>query len=277
MTIQGKNIGILNCGQLLSAPPTEEGFRELKKRLSGLNIEERKLREAYFRSPHMPPEKLDSLLKLLSFFASYCCEVGMRLKQGQADEKYPEILKAKHFIKGHFREPISLKIVAEHVLLSEAYLSRLFHRIEGITLSRYLQNIRREEAKKLLVQTDYPISQIIFSVGFNNSSYFNELFRKAEACTPSQYRTLEKSLALTPAKNGGLSTWGKPLKSRVHIVNIIDVCISTDPCAGVFYAKVNRVVATYAKLYNAKSSHQNGKPFCHKKTGMITQNIDRLS
>lgn len=186
--IQQRNVGVISCGQILSSPPTEEGFQTLIERLADLNLDEEELRKAYFQTPYMPYEKIESLLKLLSFFAEYFCEVGMRLKEAQKDRRYPEIAKAKDFIKDQFREPINLKDVADHVFLSEAYLSRLFHRIEGIPFSRYLQAVRVEEAKKLLIRTDWSVSQIAFSVGFSSLSYFNQFFKKAEACTPTHYR-----------------------------------------------------------------------------------------
>ena len=186
--IQQKNVGVINCGQIFSEPPSEAGFQTLKERLAGLDLDEEELRKAYRQTPYMPQEKIDSLLRLLTFFAEYFYEVGMRLKQAQKDRKYPEIAKAKEYIKAQFREPINLKMVSDHVFLSEAYLSRLFHRVEGVTFSRYLQSVRVEEAKKLLAKTDWSVSQIAFSVGFSSLSYFNQFFKKIEGSTPSQFR-----------------------------------------------------------------------------------------
>ena len=186
--IQQRNVGVINCGQIFSEPPSESGLLALQERLSGLGLDESELREAYYQTPYMPQEKIDSLLRLLTFFAQYFYEVGMRLKEAQKDRKYPEIAKAKEYIKDQFRESISLKNVADHVYLSEAYLSRLFHRVEGVTFSQYLQSVRVAEAKKLLTRTDWSVSQIAFSVGFSSLSYFNQFFKKIEACTPSQYR-----------------------------------------------------------------------------------------
>ena len=186
--IQQQVVGIINCGQIFSEPPSEAGFLTLKERLTNLNLDDEELREAYFQTPFMPESKIESLLRILIFFAKYFYEVGMRLKESQTDRKYPEIAKAKDFIKDQFREPICLKTVADHVFLSEAYLSRLFHRVEGVTFSNYLQVVRIEESKKLLVQTDWSVTQVALSVGFNSLSYFNRFFRNLEACTPRQYR-----------------------------------------------------------------------------------------
>ena len=122
------------------------------------------------------------------FFAEYFCEVGIRLKRYKNDFNYPEIAKAKEFIKRNFHEPLNLKKVADHVDLSESYLSRLFHRVEGVNFSQYLQNIRIEEAKKLLEKTDWTVGQIAFSVGFGSLSYFNKLFRNSEGASPNHYR-----------------------------------------------------------------------------------------
>ncbi|OHB56460.1 MAG: hypothetical protein A2Y12_19765 [Planctomycetes bacterium GWF2_42_9] len=186
--IEGKHIATISCGQLLPTPPSQKGCEKLYEKIKDLNLDKNKFKKAYFQSIYMPPEKLESLYRLLAFFAEYFCDIGLSLKKTIEDHRYLEIERAKEFIKNNYREPITLEIVANHIAFSESYFSRIFHRIERKTFTQYMQNLRLTEAKKLLRNTDWTICRIAFNVGFSNLSYFNEFFRKSEHCTPSQYR-----------------------------------------------------------------------------------------
>lgn len=54
----------------------------------------------------------------------------------------------------------------------------------------YLNLLRMEEARKLLAQTDFPITEIALKTGFSSSSYFSSLFRRMNGMSPSTYRNL---------------------------------------------------------------------------------------
>jgi AraC-like DNA-binding protein/ligand-binding sensor protein len=186
--VDGKFAATINGGQILPERPTEKGFKELWGRLKDLSIDKQALRSAFFASPHMSEQQLESLLKLISFFAEYFCEMGRLLKSAQENSKYLDIARAKEYMAEHFRDPISLPEVADQAALSPAYFSRLFKTATGITFTQCVQSLRLAEAKKLLQKTDMAISNIAFECGFNNLSYFNELFHKAENCSPSKFR-----------------------------------------------------------------------------------------
>lgn len=191
--VQGRHIATIMFGQMLPEPPTEKSFNKIWNKVSSLSIDKKAFKKAYYSCPYMSSEQLESLQKIISFFAEYFCEMGIRLKNAEKSQKHPEIVQAKEFVSKHFRENIGLFDVANHVVFSEAYFSRLFSKIEGINFSIYLQKIRLAEAKKLLIKTDWPITKVAFNSGFNNLSYFNELFRKYENCTPSDFRKSNKS------------------------------------------------------------------------------------
>lgn len=68
------------------------------------------------------------------------------------------------------------------------YINRIVKMYIGKTLSEYAQTILLEDAKKLLLHTDMNISDIIYSLGISNRSYFYRLFEKAYGMTPLEYR-----------------------------------------------------------------------------------------
>jgi two-component system response regulator YesN len=96
--------------------------------------------------------------------------------------------KAAEFIQLNFSRDITLEEVAEAVQKSPNYFSHLFKKIIGVSFSEYLNRIRVQEAKKLLRTTGLMAYEIAEKVGFQDYKYFNQVFRKLEGCSPSEYR-----------------------------------------------------------------------------------------
>jgi len=201
--IEDWHVATINCGQILPEKPSEKGFKKLCKKIMGIPVDMKKLHKVYFQSTYMPPEKLDMVLKLISFYADYFCEVGRRLHPANPSKNHPQINKAVNYLIEHFRDDISLQEISSSVDLCETYFSRLFTKVMGIPYTNYLNNLRLSEAKKLLEKTDWTITQISFNVGFNSLPYFNQTFRKSEKCSPSQYRKRNRdAIKPSPAKVG---------------------------------------------------------------------------
>jgi YesN/AraC family two-component response regulator len=85
-------------------------------------------------------------------------------------------------------KPVTVKEVAEKINLDRTYLSKIFHRLEGITIHNYLTGIRMESAKRLLLESTYNIQEISITVGIPDSYYFSRVFKKYSGFTPTQYR-----------------------------------------------------------------------------------------
>ncbi len=98
------------------------------------------------------------------------------------------VRKAMEYIESNYARNISLNIVANHVHLSPAYLSRIFNKKTGNGLTEYLTQVRLKKAKQQLLTSTVTIDQIALATGFNSSSYFSAIFKKYEGITPSEYR-----------------------------------------------------------------------------------------
>ena len=61
-----------------------------------------------------------------------------------------------------------------------------------MTIMFYVQNLRITQAKKLLREGKFSITEIAFQVGFNDSNYFSSCFKKATGISPLEYRKLKK-------------------------------------------------------------------------------------
>lgn len=92
------------------------------------------------------------------------------------------------YIQNNFYTKISLKEVADLIFLTESNFCKFFKKATGKTYSDYLNELRINEACRLLVQTEKSINQISFECGFESLSYFNRVFLSKKEMTPSKYR-----------------------------------------------------------------------------------------
>jgi AraC-like DNA-binding protein len=93
------------------------------------------------------------------------------------------------YIQNHFANKISLKEVADLIHLTESNFCKFFKKATGKTYSDYLNEIRINEAARLLLQTEKTINQISYECGFETLSYFNRVFLIKKGRTPSSYRS----------------------------------------------------------------------------------------
>jgi len=93
-----------------------------------------------------------------------------------------------HYIFNHIYQNLSLEQLAEKSELHPNYLSKLFKKEVGKSVSQYIREQRIEEAKKLLHLSTYTISEIGTLLNFHDQSYFTTTFKKIVGMTPKQYR-----------------------------------------------------------------------------------------
>ncbi|MBO8155403.1 MAG: helix-turn-helix transcriptional regulator [Bacillaceae bacterium] len=100
------------------------------------------------------------------------------------DASHPSI----EYIHNHFAEPISVYRLAELEHYHPVYFTEWFKKKTGKTPGTYIQEIRINESKKLLEETDWSISMIAHYVGYDHLSSFTRTFVKFTGTTPTQYR-----------------------------------------------------------------------------------------
>ena len=96
------------------------------------------------------------------------------------------------WFKKHFREDHAIQRVVELSKIPERTIKRRFKIATGSTLIEYLQNLRMEEAKRLLEGSKMAVDEISFEVGYEDPSFFRRLFKRRAGLTPSQYRRMFK-------------------------------------------------------------------------------------
>jgi two-component system, response regulator YesN len=115
-----------------------------------------------------------------------------RLKASTEMNKHPFIRKAVAYIRDNYGNNIGTADIAEHVKLSRSYLSDLYSKETGESLTETLTNVRIEEACKLLLSTDKKIYEIAEAVGFNDSKTFTKTFKRILGCSPKEYLASNK-------------------------------------------------------------------------------------
>ncbi len=95
------------------------------------------------------------------------------------------------YVKDHLHEKIQEETVAQLCGMSRYVFSRAFKRNQGITFRNYVIHCRLQKAATMLRKTSCTVTDIAFSVGFNDLSHFGQLFRRTMKCTPLEYRLSE--------------------------------------------------------------------------------------
>ena len=109
----------------------------------------------------------------------------------QSHSRFPanrQCASVRHYIDRHYKENITLDILAEKVSINKFYMAHAFRQEYGVSPINYLIACRIREAKRLLAETDLSLSQIAAVLGFSSSSYFSQRFRSAEGLSPTEYR-----------------------------------------------------------------------------------------
>lgn len=98
------------------------------------------------------------------------------------------IYKAIEYIRQNYSKKITLEDVAGHVYLSPSYFSKIFKNEVDVSFSNYLNRLRVENSKRLLLNSDLSLSEVSEMLGFEDQSYFSKVFKKSTGVTPSKYR-----------------------------------------------------------------------------------------
>ncbi len=92
------------------------------------------------------------------------------------------------YIYNHLHEPIRVQALAELVNLNGSYLSTLFKKEAGCSISEYILLRKLEAARNMLKYSEYSYAEISAILAFSSQSHFSRTFKKETGCTPKEYR-----------------------------------------------------------------------------------------
>lgn len=125
---------------------------------------------------------------LTQAFIVKICSIIERKGVTKENSEHSLSIKIKNYIDNHYKENISLEKIAQAVTVNRYYLAHTFKATTGFSPMQYVTRRRIGEAQNLLINTDMSITQIAASVGYNNSNYFQNVFRQNVGLTPGSYR-----------------------------------------------------------------------------------------
>ena len=126
---------------------------------------------------------------LKSLFMELLLKMARPAQDTSAKNHNPtEIQEIIHYISKNYMNRIQLSDLAACVHLHPAYISKLFKKHTGQTISGFIITYRISEAKKLLLDTSRKIEDIAYSIGFYDLHHFSKIFKKQEGISPVKFR-----------------------------------------------------------------------------------------
>lgn len=92
------------------------------------------------------------------------------------------------FVEDHMNQPLSISDIATHFFINSDYLSRMFKTETGISLKEYIIQQKMQSARILLRTTVLPVNVIASRLGYDNYSYFSQVYRKMMGISPKDER-----------------------------------------------------------------------------------------
>lgn len=106
-----------------------------------------------------------------------------------AEVKHLDVIhKAMQYIRKNYTDKVTLDDTAWEVGLSPSYFSRVFKEETGSSFNSYLNKLRVEKSKTLLVTTELRLIDIAVAVGFEDQSYYTKVFKKQTGVSPNKFR-----------------------------------------------------------------------------------------
>ncbi|HAS73446.1 MAG TPA: hypothetical protein DCS67_04820 [Clostridiales bacterium UBA8960] len=138
------------------------------------------MHDAVSKTMHM-----DALNELL---ASVLSSVINELKYIRHNQSKHVIMRAINFVEHNYDQNISLEDVAKVVNLSKQYVCSLFKKETGQNLSTFINQIRIDKAKQLLLNPTVSSKDVFELVGYSNQQYFSRVFKKMTGLTTTEYK-----------------------------------------------------------------------------------------
>lgn len=179
-------VGCLMLGQVRCEEDVENQWEHIKVRLLKFNISADRLetiKTAFLEVNSLSMQRIEAAAKMLEMITHYV--INSEIIQLRAVES---VDKAKHYMEANFRKKISPNKISKVTDLSNSYLSYLFHKETGYTITEYLEQLRINYAKEQLLVTTLTIKEIAAEVGYEDQNYFSRVFKKHTGCSPTRYR-----------------------------------------------------------------------------------------
>jgi YesN/AraC family two-component response regulator len=98
------------------------------------------------------------------------------------------IMKIIEYVRRNYMKKITLNEISNHVNFSVSYISRIFKDEMGSNMMQFINKVRVDNAKLLLLNNDIPLIEVAYLCGFEDQTYFNKVFKKVTNISPGKFR-----------------------------------------------------------------------------------------
>lgn len=186
---------LLNCPSLSALLSNE--IRQFGARPGMLNAADRIYRDdtGRIRSliESMEREYADRETGYLEMMRCRLIEILVHTARAASEEEgtsktHPAVAAMSEYLHANYTQPLSLPGMSAELGYTPQYLSCLFHRETGVSLSGFLQRIRVEKSCTLLAQSRMSVSAVAQEVGYSDLKHFNSVFRSHMGMSPREFR-----------------------------------------------------------------------------------------
>lgn len=110
------------------------------------------------------------------------------IEQKKNHPNHELIEKIKLHVAANYHNEFTLNDIASLVYMNPSYLGKLFKKMEGVTFNEYINQVRMEKAKEMLLNTTLKVAEISEKVGMSSAQYFIYCFRNFYGITPKKFR-----------------------------------------------------------------------------------------
>lgn len=159
-------------------------------------IEKEALEKSLFMAAELVKKQTEN--KQNERYARYWKKEQNAVKNIEEEEKQTKntadiVKKIRRYIEENPEKDLDRGTLAAQVYLHPDYLSHIFKKHTGISISNYIIQVRTDLAKKLLATTNRNISEIAIQCGYENTAYFTKIFKNAVHMTPKEYRRVKEN------------------------------------------------------------------------------------
>lgn len=177
-------LAYLAFGCYLDETPIEEQWEYSRSLLDWYPGGPDALKDAFFQFRQYSQKEIQAYAEILEALSSYIQIQGMILSTEQTDLQRLDL-----YLEQHYMEHLSLASISRELHMGRTKLCTLAKQLSGgRTLSYLIARRRITAAKKLLLQTSLPISEVGEAVGVSDYNYFSKVFRSVAGMTPSAFR-----------------------------------------------------------------------------------------
>jgi YesN/AraC family two-component response regulator len=129
-------------------------------------------------------------------------ELELELRAPTEARRDGNLRRSLSYIREHLGEPLRLTDVARVGGFAPAYYSQLFKQRERVPFEKYVERLRVERAKQLLLRTEVSVASVARLCGFASASYFHRVFKRRAGVTPAAYIKKHGSRARSARRRG---------------------------------------------------------------------------